>query len=117
MEHRYSPRIRDAVYLGLHHHDRWLGTHPTRDLSADGLFLETGPILLRPNDPVVLRIEAVGPHHGLSAFVVHSSPQGIGLMLTEEDPHYARILLEVLRRGGSNPPWARYLARLAAQAA
>lgn len=115
MEHRCCPRVAGALSIALSHVHGRVGIFRTRNLSLDGLFLETGAVDLRLNEPVVLRLDPDTANHRMRGFVVHRSSQGIGVMLTERDPTYAEIVLDLMERDGQASDRATAVARAASR--
>ncbi len=96
MDHRHHYRWPVRLDVELYYGGRCLGSFKTRDISWEGLFIETRPIAIRPNEPVRLFFTGQQQNIGgepITAFVVHCSNGGIGLMLHEADS-----TLSVLRR-------------------
>jgi anti-anti-sigma regulatory factor len=96
MEHRHGSRIDLGLGVDVALENRSLGHFQTRNIGRGGVFLETGSIDLRPN--VALRLELLlnGRRRCLSAVVAHRSAGGIGVMLTADDPDYARFCRDAL---------------------
>jgi anti-anti-sigma regulatory factor len=115
MEHRYGSRIDLAMDVDLAVEDSPLGHFPTRNIGDGGMFVETGPIDLQPNDLVRLQLRLNGRRRRLSALVVHRSENGVGLMLMAEDPEYSQFFHDVLegRRAQSLPARAGAAASVA----
>lgn len=106
MEHRYCPRINESLCVSLWHAGEWWGTFPSENISLDGLFIRTSPmdkediLSLKRNPLVRVCVECLGTRHCMSAFVVHRSARGLGLMLAPPDPVYTRWMLDMLNRQG-----------------
>jgi hypothetical protein len=109
MEHRYCPRIKETLTVSLWHGGEWWGTYTTENISLDGLFLQISPmdkheiIRLRRNPLVKICVECLGTRHCMSAFVVHRSGQGLGLMLAPPDPEYTNTVLKLLNQQLQSP--------------
>jgi len=104
MEHRYSPRVQGALDVEISSRGRRLGGCRTRDVSFDGMFLETGPVDLQVNDLLTLHLTANGRSHRLRAAVVHRSPAGLGVMLLGASLGYCRLILEAIEAGTLRVP-------------
>jgi hypothetical protein len=95
MENRYSTRKPIALDVELHHGHTRFGTFKVRNISLEGMFVETGPLNLYPGDLIDASLtlrESTGKHE-IRAVVVHHTDEGIGLMFRDYDP----ALLGVLR--------------------
>jgi hypothetical protein len=106
MEHRYSLRAHGAVDVAIVSKGRRLGRCRTRDLSFEGMFLETGSVALQVNDPLTLHVTANGRSHRLRALVAHRSQAGIGVMLLGASLGYCRLVLEAIEGGALRLPRA-----------
>jgi hypothetical protein len=104
MEHRYSPRVEGALDVELSCRGRHLGRYQTRNISFEGMFLETGPVDLEPNDFLDLRLKAKGRSHSMRGFVVHRSCDGVGVMVVGEHLGYCRLILDAIDRGALYVP-------------
>lgn len=102
MEHRYSPRVKAGLMVELFARQHRLGRFTTRDVSIDGMFLETRRILhLRRNEPVevqLLREEGVPPRGRptLRALVAHVGRDGVGVLVLDGDQHAYKLMLNRL---------------------
>jgi len=98
-EHRHNPRVNVPLDVEISCGGRHLGHYRTRDLSFEGMFLETGPVDLQVNDLISLHLTANRQSHRLRAVVVHRSDAGLGVMLLGENPGYCRLVLEAIDGG------------------
>ena len=85
MEHRYYPRLDAALKVGVFKGDELLGYFTTRNISLDGLFIETQGLALSINDVIGILIGINGDARMQKGIVVHRSTQGIGVMLIDLD--------------------------------
>ncbi len=89
MENRYSARNPAALDVELHHGRTSFGTFKVRNISLEGMFVDTGPIHLYPSDLIDATL-AVGRNstatHEVRAVVVHHTDEGIGLMFRDYEP-------------------------------
>ncbi|MEJ2589904.1 MAG: PilZ domain-containing protein, partial [Candidatus Thiodiazotropha sp.] len=85
MEHRYYPRLDAALKVGVFKGDELLGYFTTRNISLDGLFIETQGLALSINDVIGILIGINGDAHMQKGIVVHRATQGIGVMLIDLD--------------------------------
>jgi hypothetical protein len=104
MEHRYSPRVQGALGVEIFSKGRRLGRCRTRDVSFDGMFLETGPVDLQVNNLLTLHLRANGRSHRLRAVVVHHSHAGVGVLLRGAGLGYCRLVLEAIEGGTLRVP-------------
>lgn len=100
MENRYSARNPLAVDVELHHGRTTIGTFKVRNISLEGMFVETGPINLYPSDLIDATLtighERVAEHE-VRAVVVHHTEDGIGLMFRDYQPALLGFLQLVSR--------------------
>lgn len=83
-----------------------------RDISLDGMFVETGPIALHANTPVevTVRLQKGNPREAyrLRALVVRVARDGAGLMFGDFDDATFRAVRDLLRKttaaGETNRP-------------
>ena len=101
IERRCSPRTPIALKVRLHHPAAGEINAVTRNVSIEGMFVETDATAL--SDKTELEVSFItsgdaGPRqHRVSAYVVHRNEAGIGLMLRHvaySDFHAVRFLLE-----------------------
>jgi hypothetical protein len=104
MEHRYSPRVHGTLDVAIVSKGPRLVRCRTRDLSFEGMFLETGPVGLQVNDLLTLHLAANGQSHRLRAVVVQRSDAGVGVMLLGENLGYCRLVLEAIEGGALRLP-------------
>jgi len=106
MEHRYHPRVKESLPVSLWHAGKLWGTYSTDNISLEGLFIKTSPmdrqeiLSLRRNPLMKICLKHLGVRHCMSAFVVHRSGHGLGLMLAPPDPAYTRWMQEKLNMAG-----------------
>lgn len=101
IERRCSPRKPVAMEVRLHHPSAGEVIAITRNISIEGMFVETDTTAL--SDDTELEVSfvtfgATGPQqHRVSAYIVHRNAAGIGLMLRHvaySNFHALRFLLE-----------------------
>ena len=95
MENRYSVRKPMALDVELHRGRRSVGRFKARNISLEGMFVETGPINLYPGDltDITLAIGREGrSEHEARAVVVHHTDEGIGLMFRDYQPDLLAFL-------------------------
>lgn len=84
MEHRFHQREAIEVEAVVFHRGNPTAICQTRDLSLGGAFIRTGPLSFCRHTPLELELALPGEErlerHRLPAFVVHSGPEGAGLM-------------------------------------
>jgi hypothetical protein len=89
MENRYSTRKTVALDVELHHGRTSFGTFKARNISLEGMFVETGPINLYPSDLIDATLtfgRKPTATHEVRAVVVHHTDEGIGLMFRDYEP-------------------------------
>ncbi|MGD8854459.1 MAG: PilZ domain-containing protein [Gammaproteobacteria bacterium] len=103
MNHRFSVRVPLRVEVKLSRHGNDLGRYMTRDIDSDGAYLETGQLVVFPNEIVDVGIRFPGENSGnlsIKGMIVRTTSQGIGLMFTESseelDRHIGRLIQELL---------------------
>lgn len=102
MEHRYSRRLKAGLMVELFVRQHRMGRFTTRDVSVDGMFLETeAPLQLRRNEPVevqLLREEWVPPRGRptLRALVAHVGKDGVGVLVLDGDQRAYKLMLNRL---------------------
>lgn len=95
MENRFSVRKPAAVGVELYQGRSRVGRFKARNISLEGMFVETGPIDLYPSDliDVTLTIDRERTaKHEVRAVVVHHTAEGIGLMFRDYQPALLGIL-------------------------
>ena len=83
MEHRHFPRRRTGLGVEVFRGVRLLGYFKTRDISKEGMFIETGNLGLARNDIVRLRLGTSDEEIPARGIVVHASKAGIGINLID----------------------------------
>ena len=85
IEHRWSERKPIAMEVRIHHPSAGAVTARTRDVSLEGMFVETDPTELPINTELEVSFVTPGENgpeqHRVSAYVVHRNEAGVGLML------------------------------------
>jgi hypothetical protein len=80
IEHRYEARTEAVLLVEVWHRDRRLGTFTTRDVCRGGMFIETGPIGLKANDFVRVRLLSRRETYEVPGLVAHCSRYGTGVL-------------------------------------
>lgn len=83
MEHRYFPRVEIALAAKLYRNGKLFGNFMTRNISLEGMFLETGDIALDRNDIVHLRLGILQEEYLIKGVVVHIGNGGIGILMID----------------------------------
>jgi hypothetical protein len=96
MEQRWSPRQAIRLNLVLYHTEMGLLRCQTRDLSSEGLFVETNGVHLPIEAPVdldfVLPDNGASHLHRIRAKVVRNNGEGCGLIFREFTPAVSNFL-------------------------
>lgn len=83
MENRWSQRTPMQLNLIIHYGPLGLIRATSKDVSAKGMFIETGRIVLSPDETIELTFSypstIEGVTYSLPANIVHSSEQGSGI--------------------------------------
>jgi hypothetical protein len=82
MEHRRSPRIPSQLQFDVYRQDRPLGRFRARDVSQEGVFLETWQPVNGYSGILELRFRAGNREHRIRGVVVRRVPgEGVGVQL------------------------------------
>jgi hypothetical protein len=85
IEHRWSERKPIAMEVHLYHPSAGEVMARTRDVSLEGMFVETNATDLPVNTELEVAFTTFGKNgpeqHRVSAYVVHRNEAGVGLML------------------------------------
>ncbi|MEJ2509248.1 MAG: PilZ domain-containing protein [Gammaproteobacteria bacterium] len=104
MEHRFHPRSAIEIETVVFHRGVPAAICQTRDLSLGGAFIRLGPMNLYRHTPVELELAldtgGLVESHRLPAFVVHSGPQGAGLMFLNVHREARAAIRNALRAAG-----------------
>lgn len=104
MEHRFHPRRAIEIETVVFHRGVPTAICQTRDLSLGGAFVCTGPIDFYRHTPleVELALDTGGlvEYHRLPASVVHSGPQGAGLVFLNINSEARTAIRSALRAAG-----------------
>ncbi len=108
-EHRRSMRKPATFHVTLSYPPLGLLRSKVRDISLDGMFIETGPIALHANTPVevMVRLQKGNTRdaYRLRALVVRVARDGAGLMFDDATSRAARdLLLKSSAAGETNRP-------------
>jgi len=91
MEHRWNIRHPAVIDVLLHHKEISEIHCKTRDIGRDGMYVETGNMTYQPNTLLQVEFESnqdgVKQIHVLPTIVVHSSPNGLGLMFMKANSY------------------------------
>jgi hypothetical protein len=83
MEHRYFPRVEIPLAAKLYRNETLLGTFMTRNISLEGMFLETGDIALVRNDIIRLQLAILQEEYLIKGIVAHIGYGGIGILMID----------------------------------
>ena len=101
MEKRYNRRKSIRLRVALHDRRGRRGTFETRNVTADGLFIETGRLGLTTGEVIWIEDLGTGPRRWpapLSAVVVHRADDGVGVLLSQPTPEVLSGLASVVSR-------------------
>lgn len=101
MEHRWSERKNIAMDVTLHYEPIGRIDGKTRDISLEGMFIETDGVVLPPRAEVTVSFltseQGTEKTHNVPAYVVHNRDAGMGLMLRHSDYRDFYALRHMLR--------------------
>ena len=104
MEHRYHKRLSVSLTTDVYHLRRKLGRFSARNISREGLFLQTGQIGLYLNESLDLSLKGGGPKRTLHGLVARVSDEGVGLVLEQgSEREFYDGLIDLMLRGGTQP--------------
>jgi hypothetical protein len=104
MEHRFGDRVSTQLRVGIGVSSQSHSTGRLRNVSVSGAFVQTH---LRPPSIVRLRVYFDEQHsHGsfkfaLDAYLVRSTPEGLGLEWVDSEPAILLALLSALERAAA----------------
>ena len=104
MEHRCSKRVCNSEKVLIHHNSLPVAFCKMRNISAGGLFIETGPLTYRKNTLLEVEFALSGKCFRLPVMVVNHTEDGMGLMFLKTDPLVTRDMLAQLKAGKKNSP-------------
>lgn len=82
-EHRYFPRLQISVEADIYRERCLLGRFKTRDISFDGVYLETNGIAFDINEVIGVRLSLSDTAPIQRGIVTHASTHGIGVVLID----------------------------------
>lgn len=96
MERRYGPREPVSLDVEIYHGEYRLGRFKSRNIGFEGMFIATAHHLgLSVGELVTIRLTLEPSDiksYALGAIIAHQSEDGIGLMFTDDDPIFFRVL-------------------------
>lgn len=116
VEHRLEPRVNTMLSVRVVVSEDYVVPVRIRNVSSHGLFVESDApfprnALVRIELPVAAAPE--GPPLRFSAYVVHTTDRGAGLMLMGENEQCVKVLRQLVREAaGAGLKWRRNEARL-----
>ena len=103
MEHRLQKRVRIAVGVDIYCQGRLVARGTIRNLSRDGMFVEYEEILCPLHRCVQVGFRARGKGSGtgqrMSAYVIHRSDKGMGLMFVTRSDIRHMVLCGLFDQG------------------
>ncbi|MEJ2644556.1 MAG: PilZ domain-containing protein [Gammaproteobacteria bacterium] len=101
MEHRWSARKPIAMDVELFYAPIGSVLGKTRDVSMEGMFVNTGGVFLPTHAKVEVSFRTAhrrgNRQHRVAGYVVHGNGDGVGLMLRHVDYHDFHALRDMLR--------------------
>lgn len=120
MEHRWSVRKPVDVKVALRRQGASFNWFKTRDLSMEGVFVESGPDSWPEDTFLELEIPLYDngkqTRHRVPVVVVHRSREGMGLMFCVFDQSLFKAIEYLLYEASSTPYEQRYMDREARRA-
>ena len=99
MGKRWSLRKDIQLDVVVHHDDAGVIKCKTRDISLEGMFIETTSPLLPVDDPVyldfILQNDNSNKLHHIRAKIVRTTDTGMGVMFREFNPRISHFLRDV----------------------
>lgn len=95
MERRYGPREPVSLDVEIYRGQCKLGQFKSRDIGFEGMFVATKRLGLSVGELVTIRLSLeLSDIEGylLGAVIAHRSNGGVGLMFTDDDPIFFRVL-------------------------
>jgi len=115
MEHRWSVRKPVEVDVSLRRQGTSLKRYKTRDLSMEGVFVESGPDSWPEDTFLELELPLFEKNkqtrHRVPVVVVHRSQNGMGLMFCVFDQPLFKAIEYLLYEAASTPYDQRYMER------
>ncbi|HKK13083.1 MAG TPA: PilZ domain-containing protein [Gammaproteobacteria bacterium] len=100
IEHRWSERKPINMEVEIFYTPMGMVPGRTRDVSLEGMFVETGGVHLPRHARLEVTFRTAGHQgpceHRVPAYVVHGNERGVGLMLDHIEPRGFRALRYVL---------------------
>lgn len=103
MEYRCYPRLSVGLLTEVYYRGLCLGTFGTRDISLEGMFVNTGPIGLNKNHVLTLRMSLYGDTLSMHGLVIHAQPDGVGLLLLNQTNSLYLIAIDSIRNNMAGP--------------
>lgn len=97
MESRRHRRINASFLTEVFRRDELFGRFVSRNVSAGGMFLETGKTYLAHGDPLRLNVVVFGDRYPMAGRVIHHTQDGVGIKVSQVDPMFYRALTSMLR--------------------
>ncbi|MDZ7752829.1 MAG: PilZ domain-containing protein [Gammaproteobacteria bacterium] len=95
-EQRRHQRISATFVTEVFERNRLSGRFMSRNVSAGGMFLETGSTFLAHGDDIELNVMVFGDRYPMRGRVVHHGPGGVGIKMSRVDAHYYRALMSMV---------------------
>jgi len=99
LEHRWTTRTPINVNVVLCYEPLGLVRGESRDLSLNGMFVDTGRVILQNSQPVIISFSVQGIVSNAirtNGQIVHTSERGAGLEFVSVSEKLTRVLEEVL---------------------
>lgn len=95
-EQRRHQRVTAGFVTEVFERNGLAGRFMSRDVSAGGLFLETGSTFLAHGDDVKLNVVVFGDTYPMRGRVVRHGPGGVGIKVSHANPQYYRALMSMV---------------------
>ncbi len=99
LEHRWTMRTLISVNVVLCYEPLGLVRGESRDLSLNGMFVDTGRVILQNSQPVIISFSVQGVTANAiqtNGQIVHTSERGAGLEFVGISKKFTQVLEEVL---------------------
>lgn len=95
-EQRRHQRITATFVTEVFEGNGLSGRFMSRDVSAGGMFLETGSTFLAHGDDIRLNVVVFGDKYPMRGRVVRHGPGGVGIKVSHVSPYYYRALTSMV---------------------
>lgn len=95
-EQRRHRRLSASFLTEVFNRDRLCGRFVSRNVSAGGMFLETGTAYLTHSDPIEINVVLFGEKYPMRGRVVRHAEGGVGIKVSDVDPKFYKALTSMI---------------------